>query len=86
MTRQRVDPLKGRQASKVNDTAPLLRHHPWEYGLEQEEGPRQLHLTLPIPHGKRHGTKRVGWQQTAKGLPQTRGDREEAYELHDPIT
>jgi hypothetical protein len=86
MPRQRVDPLRGRQASKVSDTAPWLHHHPWEYGLEQEEGPPQLHLTLPIPRGKRQGTKCMGWQQTAKGLPQTSGDREEGYALHDPMT
>jgi hypothetical protein len=77
--------LKDLQASKVNDTASLLRHHPGENSLEQEEGPRQLRLNLPLPHRKGHGTKRVGWQQTAKGLPQTSSDGEETYRLRDPM-
>jgi len=77
--------LKGRQASKVNDTASLLRHHPGEHGLEQEEGPRQLRLNLPLPHHTGHGTKSVGWQQTTKGLPQTSSDGEEMYRLRDPM-
>jgi hypothetical protein len=34
---------------------------------------------------KGHGTKSVGWQQSAKGLPQTSSDGEKAYELRDPM-
>src|SRR5687767_12700334 len=71
---QRVGPLKGRQASKVNDAAPLLRHHPWEHGLEQGEGSRQLYRNLPLPHRKGYGTKSMSWQKTAKSLLQTSSD------------
>jgi hypothetical protein len=78
--------LKNRQASKVDDTASLLCHHPGENGLEQEEGPCQLRLNLPLPHRNGHGTKRVGWQQTAKGLLQTSSDGEETYRLRDPMS
>jgi hypothetical protein len=41
---------------------------------------------LLFPHSKGRGAKRVGWQQTAKGLLQISSNGEEAYELHDPMT
>ena len=36
-----------------------------------------------VPKG--HGAKSLGWQQSAKGLPQTNSDGEKAYELRDPM-
>jgi hypothetical protein len=32
-----------------------------EHGLKQEEGSRQLHLYLALPHLKGHGPKGMGW-------------------------
>jgi hypothetical protein len=55
--------LQSLQTSKVNDAAPLLRHHAWEHSLEQEEGPRQLYLNLALPHLKGHCAKGVGWHR-----------------------
>jgi hypothetical protein len=49
--------LKGCQPRKVDETAPLVLNHQREGGLEQEEGPLQLHLDLPLSHRKGHGTE-----------------------------
>jgi hypothetical protein len=58
-------------------------------------GCRRLSLLTLDAHGadaigrnavlKGHGAKSVGWQQSAKALPQTNSDGKKAYELRDPM-